>query len=519
MLQYKLRISLLASQEILSSEIKEVPFKPVSNFGRDIIISSVYILLSIILFFWGQQFLYIGDLLLLLLGFVFIVFGVRFFLNNSKDAISAIQYKKAESVLGDRKYLRGIKPVCPYLNVTIGGFKCLLEFSKPFDIKDDLPRCHNEELSKLHWIEKAPQVFEALKKETGKQILNYLPALANAKYTPAIPYLENMLKYPKPTKELIFLIKTIPQAKSSDELEQLYIDFIMNQDPRSSRHAINSQYSDSDSDHEEENEFVETIKSEFRTYISLFKEIGFVKVTEEAGTIELTEHSQRPQFFKQWKLYSSNLVKQFTLASLGLFEDETLIPIFVDYILKSDDKKMNFYARNALKRQKDRSVHQIIKMIKDPSVGEEEKTILFETCSVLKNDEMFEFLKEFIEESDNDLLTAYAVSAIGKFGEKGNSVIMQVLEKDPDDLILETGRASLIKTPEHTFDLILEKLRKDNLPDDLLQILISIIEELDHKVITAKVLKMSAEEQDEVIDLFEKYDLDDYLDLFLPENF
>lgn len=481
--------------------VDSISYTEVSNYKKDLLIIVIYLFASILLFIYGN-FTLSGstNIIVFVFGIISIYLAIVTFLKKFKEAYSVYYYYKAVPEVNF--YLRGIKPICPYLNVNSRGFTCSIDFTNEFNVVIDLPKCHNENLSKLHWKEKAPDIFEQLKQETDKKVLQLITTLGNVKYKPVLPYLIDMFKLPGIDGRNYSVFNLLSEFSSLQELNQEFNKLTAKSESKNNTEHILL----------ENEEFKSKSNAEFNFIIDSLVKHNIIEV--EGENVSKTELSDIEDFPAKWKLYSKSIVKQYLLASLGIYEEEELIPLFLDVLISPIDKKLTPIAMNALKRQKDKVDQPLMDLINDDNILDEKRTALINLCGNIQTETIFNFLKEFISTSDNNLLIAYAITSIGRF-DGGNSIILDFLENDPDDLVLETGRASLVSNPNLSFELILSKLKVDGLSDDFIQIIISIIEDLNHTEIFNEISTKSDAEQDEIIALFEKYELDDYLELFL----
>jgi hypothetical protein len=209
------------------------------------------------------------------------------------------------------------------------------------------------------------------------------------------------------------------------------------------------------------------------------------------------------------------LIKQYTIASLSFLEDPELIPKFFDIFLNSKDSKMVKYAKNGLLKLKGHLERPLIELLENEEISDPKKTALIELAGSIKSDNLFTRIKKF-SESDNETLSYFAISALGNYKEQGLSSILELLEQAPTDLKIDSGRATCAKYPVDSFNILVKLLdERSDLPEDFLEIISSIFEELDHVLIKKYFSSLSQEEQDRIDQIFEKNDMLHHLDYFV----
>ena len=469
-----------------------------STFSQDmlsIIISLIFALFLII----GANFLIAGGALLdLVVGIVVLLWGISKLSGIFTDIGSALNYKKAMPEL-DGVYLRKNLPVCPYLKSKSGGFQCLIEFSEPFNVAKDLPKCHVQSAYKDHWVEKAPNVFVKAQESSDRNLITYIQLLGRAKYEPAIPLLLKIIDVPLYDDKRVFVYEYANNQQISI-LEEKYYNNFAEQDELMT-----------DEDRQEQRIFY---KKEFDECLSDLLSSNLL--TKEDDTIYLTDPNEE-NFSKKWKYYNTSYVKQFALASLTLFDDPKLVPKFLGILINSEDKKMQELVMKSLKKSKNDLEEPILNLIKDNTIKSEKKTILIELMGAIESDEFFQELAS-LSKSEDETLSYYAISALGKKGQKGIQIVLDILNHQPTDLNVDSGRASLANNPDDALESITSYIDEhEELSQEFKDIVTSILEELDHSEVKKYFYSLEELRQKEIEDIFSKSGLYDSLEYLITD--
>lgn len=93
-----------------------------------------------------------------IIGLVFGLLGLVSLALTTRNAAIILHHIQASRTVGT--YYHGKKPKCPFLVEGMRGFGCEIEFARPFDVPNDLPKCYSEDLFRQHILEKMPGVHE-----------------------------------------------------------------------------------------------------------------------------------------------------------------------------------------------------------------------------------------------------------------------------------------------------------------------------------------------------------------------
>jgi hypothetical protein len=467
------------------------------SFTKDLLSIIISFFINVIFIIGGNIFLLDNNIIFTVIGFALMLYGIFSLSQVFSNLGSALNYKKTQSEL-QGLYLRRSLPVCPYLKSGFSGFKCQLEFSEPFNIQLDLPKCHVEQDFKQHWFDKAPNVLLKAKESTDRNLVTYLAALGRAKYSPAIPFLVEILEYPLLSKKVLFIFESANNADINTLRDQFIENF-------TSKKAVLT---------EEDAQFEKTnLINEFNEIVESLTNKNLIVLVND--TLNKSDIQIDDKFLLRWKLYSTPLIKQYTIASLSFLEDPELIPKFFDIFLNSKDSKMVKYAKNGLLKLKGHLERPLIELLENEEISDPKKTALIELAGSIKSDNLFTRIKKF-SESDNETLSYFAISALGNYKEQGLSSILELLEQAPTDLKIDSGRATCAKYPVDSFNILVKLLdERSDLPEDFLEIISSIFEELDHVLIKKYFSSLSQEEQDRIDQIFEKNDMLHHLDYFV----
>ena len=111
-------------------------------------------------------------------------------------------------------------------------------------------------------------------------------------------------------------------------------------------------------------------------------------------TLHLSDIAMDPNFINKWKIYSTPFLKQYAIASLGLYEDKTLAPIFFEHFINPVDSKMALIAQSNLKKLGGEIEDNLISLIDDSSYSQEKRAALIEIGATIKTDKMYNKLME-----------------------------------------------------------------------------------------------------------------------------
>ena len=480
------------SQELNTNLRQEI------SFAKDLLSIFTSLVIGLFLLILSNILLADTNIIFVIIGLIVIFYGITILVRVFNDFGSAMNYKRAEPEV-QNLYLRKSTPVCPYLKSSYSGFTCKIEFTEPFQIASDLPKCHIESAYLQHWQEKAPNVLEKAKKTTDRTaLITYLNMLGKAKFDPSIPLMEEIFKTPMIKKEFYFIYENANTITISEAKEAFSKQFSQVQNAESSEEQI------------EENQL---ILAEFEK--DLNELISFSILQLDGENIQKTELSSSDAFTAKWKLYSTPLIKQIALVALSNFENPELIPMFFDVFINSHDSKMIRLANNGLMRLKDYLEEPLLEYIDKDDIPSSKKSELIELAGKIKTDKMFQKLVQ-LSKSDDENLSYFAISSLGKFGERGLIAILDILQDNPTDLKLDSGRSTLATDPELGFKVIIEYLDTHaKFSEEFVQILSSILDEFDHSDIKKYFKAQTISEQDRIDLVFEKHNLIDRLDYLL----
>lgn len=465
---------------------------------RDLFSIFVYFVLGLALIYISNLLLSAGGIIFVIFGLILIFYGLSLILRVFSEFGSSLNYKKAQPYV-QGLYLRKTVPVCPYLKSSYSGFSCQIEFTEKFDISKDLPKCHIESAYKAHWEEKAPNVLEKARTTTSRSsIVTYLNMLGKTKYTPALPLMQEIFKTPIISKKYHFIY----EKSNSGTITTLKEDFVENFFKTNESKTT-----------EENDEQKQKVYSDFDKSLNDLITFGILKMDGE--NVLRTELSSGEDYFPRWKIYSAPLVKQFAIASMSYYEDPELIPMFFDVFINSNDSKMIQLANNGLMRLKDHLEDPLLSFIDREDIPANRKSELIELAGKIKTDKIFNKLVE-LANSDDETLSYFALSSLGKFGSKGLHVILDVLQDSPTDLKLDSGRSTLALYPNESFEAIVNLLEEQSkISDEFHEILSSVLDEFDHSDIKKFIYSQPESEQDRIDQVFEKHNFQDNLDYFL----
>lgn len=475
----------------------ETPLTEKMNFNKDVLSLAISLIVSILFILFGWFLLSGTNFIYILLGLIVLTYGVYSAYKVYNNFGSALNYKKAQTELNGL-YLRRNEPVCPYLKSTHSGFTCRLEFQEPFNIKEDLPKCHVESAYKKHWEEKAPNVFVKAQEVTNSSLAGYLSFLGMVRYEPAASFMEEIYDLIPMTAERRLVFE---EAENIDEeaLSKHYIDYYM---------AIKSKKPIDDVDKEKT-----TLKSEFDEIFETLTEEKLLIV--DNGIVRKADKYLDPNFTKKWKIYSNGNVKLTCLTNLTYYNKQELIPKFLKiYVYSTDDKRASA-ARKGLLRLSDYIEDPILEYLNDTELPSDKKILLIDLGSKIVSDKIFEKIKE-LAESDDETISYYAVSALGTYDEEGIIEVLKIMSDQPTDLDIDAGRSALAKNSEMSFKVITKMLEEEsNLAEEFQQILGSILEELDHVVVKKYFNELPESEQEMIDQVYDKHGLLHSLDYLL----
>ena len=159
----------------------------------------------------------------------------------------------------------------------------------------------------------------------------------------------------------------------------------------------------------------------------------------------------------------------------------------------------------------------LLQFLDDPTIPSEKKTGLLELASRVRTEKTFMKLQE-LSRSTDETQSYFAITSIGKHGEKGLVFILNLLQDHPTDLKIDAGRSTLALYPKKSFDLIADYLDGQvKVTDEFKEILSSILDELDHVVVKKHFNSLAVEQQEKIDLVFEKHELGHHLDYFLGE--
>lgn len=467
-----------------------------TTFNKDAAGLIISLIIAIIFVIIGEFFFSSGGGLYLIIGLILILYGVFTFFHRITDIRSAWNYKKAQNEL-DGLYLRRNKPVCPFLRSAYSGFDCQIEFDEPFNIKSDLPKCHLESAYKAHWEEKVPNVFEKAKKSADRNLYGSINLMGYTKYEPAIPFLLDIVDMPAITKSNLFILEQANNI-SVEDLRNIFIDTYSTADPE-----LNE-----DKDLE-----VSKLNTEFDTMLASLTKAELLIVEDD--TVHKSPDSDEPSFQKRWKFYSSSLTKQYALAALTRYENPDLVPNFLDIYLNSKNNKLVAISKNALIKLNEYLEGPMLELLNDPNLPSTKKVDIIDLASNVESEKIFDELKA-LARSEDETLSYYAVSALANYDQEGIFEMLDILSNKPTDLNIDAARATLAKDPKKTFKSIVAYLQTPNeFSTEFIQIVASVLEELDHTAIKEYFNSLETTEQDEIDQLFEKRQLLQQLDYLL----
>lgn len=470
------------------------PVTQAVSFEQDMLKISLSAIFGLFLILGANFLILTGGLLNLILGVILMFWGLSSLSRVYKEVGSALTYRKArENVNG--LYLRKNYPVCPYLKSSHSGFTCQLEFIEPFDVASDLPRCHIESRYKAHWVDKAPNVYLQAQESTDMHLINYLKVLGNVKYEPAIPLLLKILDTPEFSEKSLFIYENA-NNEDKESMKNLYFD----------NYAIIEETLTEEEQIEQEKFY----NQEFDSLLDTLITAKFILVENE--NLSRADEEDVEKFKAKWKFYAQSIVKQFALVSLGSYEDPNMIPRFLKIYLESKDNKMVKIARKSLANFSSELEKPIIDLLEDESLSSNQKTSLLDMAGDIDSDSIFSKLVE-IAESDDETMSYYAISALGRKGQKGIKFILEILQNQPTELKLDSGRSTLILEPELSFQSIKDVLKeKEEISDEYAQILSSILEDFDHTTIKKYYTSLSDTEKTDIEQIFDNHNLNEELD-------
>ncbi len=476
--------------------IDETTLESATTFNKDVLNLLINLIIDILLIVVGEFLLSGGNFIYLLIGLLAVIYGIYSLFRVFSNFGSALSYKKAQQEL-DGLYLRKNKPSCPFLKASYSGFTCQIEFEEPFNIQSDLPKCHLEKAFKAHWEEKAPNVYKRAKETTDRSLLSYVNLLGLVKYDPAIPFLLEIVEIPNITKKTLYIF----EAAEEKDVNEMKNDFI--------------KYFSSKIKDESEMELAQSkIDAEFDELLNSLQTHNLITVENDIVN-KVSDHIDDPNFQAKWKLYSTGITKQYALASLVRYDNPDLVPKFLEIYLNSKDNKLINISKNGLLRLKHYLEMPLLDMLNDPNLASDKKVAIIDLSSQVESEKIFQVLKEQARSQD-ETLSYYAISGLGNYDQEGFTEILDIMTDRPTDLNIDAGRAALIKEPKLAFKTIIKYLKvpKEYTPE-FLQILASILEELDHTTIKEYFNSLETTEQDEIDELFEKRNLIQQLDYLL----
>ncbi|MHA2363690.1 MAG: HEAT repeat domain-containing protein [Candidatus Hodarchaeales archaeon] len=459
-------------------------------------------ILSFLFIILGNSITSLGGLNLIL-GFILIIFGVFQLMGVFNSFISMYHYKKAYPEVGDR-YLRGVVPQCPYLTVTASGFRCLIEFNRDFDISTDLPICHgNEDVFKAHWMEKAPGVFEIAQNEKNPRLLmSWITLLANTKYTPAIPLIRQIVYAPNINHQRRLII-SILQAKDEVPPEELKNEYVSNYQ----KTLINQNDPDAVSISSDE------IHNQFEHDIELLIRYGLIENKDLDGNpiISITEKGNKSGMLLRWKIDSNQNLKNIAIIALGSFQKPELLSDLLTILDESTNPKTDQFIIKSITKLGEMAIPNLIDIASSDDYPENKRCTIISALGQMNSEEPFVFLSELVQNTENDLVCSYAITALGRLpGVKGLNVIIDILKDEPDDLELSAGRSVLIEKGVDSLPLLFDSL-ESNVTNDYREIIISIFQDIELPKISKYIKSLSKDEQDRVLDLLEENSLSEYM--------
>ena len=439
-----------------------------------------------------------------LFGILYTIIGAVYFTGTIRRGFSIYQYQKSRSYINGR-YLRGVKPQCPYLRVDRSGFQCLIEFNRDFNIESDLPLCHgSEEKFRAHWVEKAPGIFEKTKKETNpRRKVHWITLLAQAKYPPALPLIREMVAAPIQSPENRYIVQYLLKNPESsiDQIFEKYEKLFQQNNEEGIRPLLDP----------------EDLRLSLEKNIERLLNYGVMSSVEVEGIVQyyLTEKGKNPSLSLFWNIDASSDSKNIAIMALSHFKDEEdVLPDLIAALEESLDFRTDQIIIKAITQLDAAVIPKLIKLAKNDKLAENKRCNIISTLGQMESEEPLEFLSELVQTTDNDLIRSYSITALGKLpGGKGILKIVQILMKAPDDLALSAGRAALSGNIEESLPIIFDSLNENNLTDDYLDIVASIFEDIQHYRIFEYIKNLpKKEEQEKILSLIQKYELIEHLD-------
>lgn len=458
------------------------PLPPLEgSFVMDVLMTSFRFVLSITLIFFGS--IYISQDATFLFGIIMYFVGVLTLIGALKRYVAVYQYMRAKNATG--LYLNNVRPTCPYLKVGLGGFNCMVEFGREFDLAEDLPKCHSRVLYEKHWVEKAPGVLEQAKVETGvAQLASWISLLGRTKHEQATSFLLEIAYAPPLQKSTRWLFEelSIDQPQLLTDLAEKYYQM--------------SQLEVEGGEEGSQNQT--TLEDSTITVTRVVQALErFGVVYQEEGEVGLTDKGSYMTAAK-WKTQTHSVVKNMAIAALGMFKNPDLLPDFLFFLENAKDKREFQIILQALGQLGPEALPSLQEAVMDENISDESRPYLLQAIGALKSPESVPFLVRFLEEEEDELLLAYAVTALGEVGTvEAKEHILDVLEDDPEDVVMSSGRNSLAKTPTETIPLVMTRLDQEELTQSFLDILTSVLEEIGTPVLRRYLSELGPEEREQ----------------------
>ena len=399
-----------------------------------------------------------------------------------RDTTNIYYYIKARKFVNG-VYLHGATPQCPFLKVDNSGFKCTIEFQRPFDMIDDFPRCHIEKRFREHWLEKNAGILDQARKETSPlKLRQFIEAIAMIKQPESADFLLEIITAPNWSSMQDLFVKYLPstvpiaEKKFHDLIinqfastnigkkKELNIPLMMNNNVN--QNDITKESFENDSQNAVVEDGMTKIESLYQQVLNQFLSNNMISLSPDQM---LTIHFLHEFNAKSLILKGRNniIVRQYALQALGILKDPRAIPHLLD--LLGTDKRMEKAVVRILASMGDKAIESLESLIVDPNANQEKRYSAIEVLGMMHKKELYDFLLQTYLASQNDeLAKSYLLSALGESDpERGLEIaIKSYYDKNEQDLVQDAAKKTLLENISSCLPILFQKL--EELPEGTL---------------------------------------------------